>query len=776
VAAVVAGPALIVTGVLAILHAFAFRSLMTTSDVLRYWLPTYCFMGRGLAAGHIVGWNPHVMGGVPFAADPQSGWMYLPAMTLFSALPCGVAIRWMIVLQPLLAGLGLYWFLRGERLSRASSTVGGIVLSLGIAGAQIALSLPFAGTLAWTSLALAAASRFFRASGWPRRLLWCLLTAGAWGQLAAAHFSTGLVVGTLALIAFAAVKVFGGAAEGVPGRRDRLAMVGVLALSLGLVNLANLLPRLTYVPETNLSLGYAALQHLGEQVASHAVHPVRIVAAARPTWPLRLATSPGAHLGALALGLSFGGWWSLRRHRLAMAFSAFGLVCYLLSLKWVATGTPQSIRPWRPVDLYLHSPEWFGYGVILAVAVLAGLGLEAWMEARSAPERALMVVPGIVVWGIIPFLFGAPPWRVGLTGLGAVVGAGALLGAIRRPRLALLAPLVLAAELGANGLLPPVPPSLERSPVLLASLSHPRADPNEFLRPGPLLGTVLAEGGGRHVTVSDVRGIRSPVQSITRVLLPDLSMVNGTEDVAAFNPLQLLRYWVYVRAVQGREISYNHSTLLTSPPPALDLLDVRWVIGRTDRPPPVDAIAVATEGRWRLYRRAAPPRASLISSWSVVASSNAAFPNPALTAVLSPGFDSTAQAVLEEDPGISSGSAGTTGPEPRYQQLGPQSVRVTVETSTPALLVIGNAYDPNWHATVDGRSARLLRADYVLQAVPVPPGNHTVVLEYDDPWIGYGLGGSGCAVAILLAAAFVLSRRSRSAVSVDALTSEPGPR
>ena len=30
-------------------------------------------------------------GGAPFAADPQSGWTYLPAMVLFTALPVSAA-------------------------------------------------------------------------------------------------------------------------------------------------------------------------------------------------------------------------------------------------------------------------------------------------------------------------------------------------------------------------------------------------------------------------------------------------------------------------------------------------------------------------------------------------------------------------------------------------------------------------------------------------------------------------------------------------------------
>ena len=115
-----------------VLHDFAFLGKLSNQhvDPLAFWLPTHCFLGESLASGHVPTWNPHVMGGVPFAADPQSGWMYLPAMALYTALPCGTAIRWFIVLQPILAGLGTYWFLRSERLSRPAATVGGLMLAL----------------------------------------------------------------------------------------------------------------------------------------------------------------------------------------------------------------------------------------------------------------------------------------------------------------------------------------------------------------------------------------------------------------------------------------------------------------------------------------------------------------------------------------------------------------------------------------------------------------------------------------------------------------------
>jgi hypothetical protein len=143
----VAGPVLICIVVLVTLNAFAFRGLLSTQhpDVLPFWLPTWCYLGKSLGAGHIPLWNPAVMGGIPFAVDPQSGWLYLPPMLLFTAFPCHAAIRWFIVLQPILAGLGTYWFLTSEKLSRPAATVGGLALSLPVAGSIYLLSLPFAG-------------------------------------------------------------------------------------------------------------------------------------------------------------------------------------------------------------------------------------------------------------------------------------------------------------------------------------------------------------------------------------------------------------------------------------------------------------------------------------------------------------------------------------------------------------------------------------------------------------------------------------------------------
>ena len=98
----------------------------------------------------------------------------------------GPALRLFIVFNPLLAGLAMYVFLRKESIGRAAAAAGGLVMAMMMSTSTIAISLPFAGALAWTAVLLVAASgipasgrmvRSFRVAG-ARRLL---LDAGGGG-------------------------------------------------------------------------------------------------------------------------------------------------------------------------------------------------------------------------------------------------------------------------------------------------------------------------------------------------------------------------------------------------------------------------------------------------------------------------------------------------------------------------------------------------------------------------------------------------------------------
>src|SRR5829696_3314684 len=78
------------------------------SDAATQYYPFYYFLGESLRSGSIPGWNPYHFSGTPFAADPLSGWTYLPAMVLFTLFPLVVAVKGLMFSHLLLAGLSTY--------------------------------------------------------------------------------------------------------------------------------------------------------------------------------------------------------------------------------------------------------------------------------------------------------------------------------------------------------------------------------------------------------------------------------------------------------------------------------------------------------------------------------------------------------------------------------------------------------------------------------------------------------------------------------------------
>jgi len=767
----VAGPFLIVASVLVILKDFATGSLFPRQfELLGEWQTTFCFLGRSLRAGHIPSLDPHVMGGIPYAPDPQSGWMNVPLMGLFTGLRCDLALRWYLILLPILAGLGIYWFLRSEGLGRPAATVGGLVLALPLAGSKN-FSLPWvSGTLAWTAVLLATASRFWHARGWSTRILWALACALAWGQLASAHFSTGLVVGT----AFFGVYLLTKAVTDVLAKRSTpapafLRVSFVLAAS-ALVGLAFLIPRLVYLRRTPLGLGFDHLQTLYLQFGGR---PGSVLSGTSPPpWPLAMAMSPGIHQGAIALGLCFGGLMIQERRWLTAVFGSLGFVCYALTLPVAERILHPRVASSFLSGAYLHAPNRLVPGVLVAVSVLAGLGVESWVRAPSMRHRMLSIGPGVLTWALLLLLFRPAASRLELVALGAVLGAIALLAAWRAPELALLIPLVVALELSLNGrpLSGQRLAAISREPRGAVSVQDvvawTKIDGSAFLRAGPIAAALRSEGGGRYVTSSPADwyplGYFGHLTPATWGLMGDQqSLLFGLREAQGYNAVLPLRVWEFVRAVEeGKNLRYQSDYFLRPPEVALDLLQVGWVVGRAGGSPPLPGAApVALQGRWALYRLArTPPMATVLGGWTQVGS-----PDAALDLVAGPGFDPEHTVVLEQDPGLPSPPGGAGGPGGRatYRQLGPQAATIQVEAPGPAIVVVRNTYDPNWHASVDGRPVQVLPADYLVQGIPVPAGSHVVHLWYDDPTIGYGLAGSAASIGVLLGAALVLRLRRR---------------
>ena len=86
-------------------------------------------------------------------------------------------------------------------------------------------------------------------------------------------------------------------------------------------------------------------------------------------------------------------------------------------------------------------------------------------------------------------------------------------------------------------------------------------------------------------------------------------------------------------------------------------------------------------------------------------------------------------------------------------------MRIEAEASVPSILLVRNAWDEGWSATLDGRSVPVLRTDGFLQGIALAPGRHDIRLTYREPAIGTGLALSGIAwLGFAVALVFVIVR------------------
>jgi hypothetical protein len=92
-------------------------------------------------------------------------------------------------------------------------------------------------------------------------------------------------------------------------------------------------------------------------------------------------------------------------------------------------------------------------------------------------------------------------------------------------------------------------------------------------------------------------------------------------------------------------------------------------------------------------------------------------------------FDVARQVVLPEPAPFELGGGEVVG-QVTWLERGTNLQRLQVQSDRAALLVIADNWYPAWQATVSGDEAPVLRANHTLRAVPVPAGEHEVVLRY----------------------------------------------
>ena len=118
-------------------------------------------------------------------------------------------------------------------------------------------------------------------------------------------------------------------------------------------------------------------------------------------------------------------------------------------------------------------------------------------------------------------------------------------------------------------------------------------------------------------------------------------------------------------------------------------------------------------------------------------------------------FDPAAEVILEGSSDTNVTEVSAADPTDVLRMISYESDRIewVVKTNSPGWLVVSNTFHPSWKAYIDNDPVEIQRANVNLMAVAVPPGSHSVRLEFKPvllEWakaltlFGYGFGIFAC--------------------------------
>jgi hypothetical protein len=325
-----------------------------------------------------------------------------------------------------------------------------------------------------------------------------------------------------------------------------------------------------------------------------------------------------------------------------------------------------------------------------------------------------------------------------LPGAILVFGAGVLMIWHRAARWARVAlGLLIALDLGVHTwvYLIVIPPSEMLTATQKKMLTFPRALPEA--------GRVYAEGALVPMNFGNVAGFANVSSGFPQVLKHYHDLIYFGSNASTDPTLDLAIFKQFnARAFQLLNVTTAFTLAPIDAPgwrerarAPVEILAYNRAV--SDYPIPQTATAY-------VYENASPlPRVFIVYDARVIADDAAA-----LAAIYHADFDPARQVILDQP-------VGALGPAPitasvQMQSYAPTRLELTVTTDAPGIVVLSEIYAPGWSARVDDHPAPILRANYALRGIYVSAGAHRVELVYLPPRLIEGLAVTGLTLVVIL--------------------------
>jgi len=746
-------------------------------DIARYIHPIYAQLRARLWAGQWPLWNPYEYCGVPFLGDVTNAVFYPPNVAVLWASPA-TAITLLIITHHVLAALGLGLLL--QRWGHAVPVALGAGLCFSLSGYAMAMdnSMTYLTGLCWAPWLLWSLDRLLERfsaarAGVLAAVYACLFTSGdlQWTYLAILLSGAyTLVCATSKLRALLWLGAAGGLALGLSGVQ-----------LLPLVSIARASNRWGGLP---LAAAQAWSLHPVRALELLLAHPFGLLSE-QTFWGQAFVDNPphstpwsnGLYLGAAVPVLALFAGRSLQ----ARYLGGLTALCLLLAL-----GSHTPVDGWFRAALpgwsAFRYPEKLMSVVTLGLCTAAGLGLGRLLQAPGAgllQRRALMVFAAATLAALLitaSTYAAAPVWLTGIDRVLLAAHGGAhhvartaalellrasgwrasicftcaasLVWLSRRPDPApnLLAWAwfaLFALDLGtANArLVDSAPAELYRAPAIAAQRIRARLGAGA---PQRIHGAALEFASSLPLQPDQQNAYYALWQRQT--LAPKIGSEFG------------LRYVTGYSSTSSREFELFWNTLSHVPDDrALDLTAVGFILDSDRTPRYVDPqrfrlLASLPYLGLRVVELVKPTPLARV----VYRTRRAESHERALSMLASASFAARTMAVVEQDIGPMDDAAHADPVQHVLETDEAETIVARLERR--GLLVVAESYDPDWHVSLDGRPAPLLRVNYLQRGVVLEPGRHRVRFLYENrSWL-YGAVLTGLSLALLLLIALRAAR------------------
>jgi hypothetical protein len=354
--------------------------------------------------------------------------------------------------------------------------------------------------------------------------------------------------------------------------------------------------------------------------------------------------------------------------------------------------------------------------VVLALAILSGVGLDEILLRGKAHIRLLLIVSGtvlgvalLVALGILPALLGTPPANVAaVRGFGwiavvfAFLTSGVLYFAASQTQ-SVVSSIAIASVVAA---LVMIDLTLQGS-----TFNADRTDPAaEYARTDAAVPRTF-------------RADTVPPDSLVRLSIRARGVMAMGQNQGLITPVML--YEGYMPILIERRLP-----LAPTGEKTLDLLNIRYAV----------AVDTMRGSAYFAERPTAYPRARML--YNVRQSSPEASGEIAKSGTID--FDNeliTEHTLPFAMPNVKPGAVQHTV---KCEQYSANALTYTVQSAENGVLLLSEIWYPAWKATLDGRPCEILRVDYSLRGVAVPKGKHTVRMVYDSfafrtgAWVSIG--------------------------------------